>query len=139
MTQSMRYLYAAAAAIFVAGIAIQVFLAGMFLFADGTRETHVEFGYTLTLVPIVVLVLAAAARPGWRTFGLTALLLLVTWLQPILAYFQKDAPFIAALHPVNALLLFGLAILVARRAYALARGSAVDENAAVEQRATASM
>ncbi len=139
MTRTLRYLYAAAAVIFVVGVAIQVFLAGMFLFADGARATHVDFGYTLTLVPIVVLLLAVVARPGRRTLGLTALLLLVTWLQPILTWFREDVPFIAALHPVNALLLFGLGIVVARRAYALARGSAAVETAAVEQRATAGM
>jgi len=122
--QILRYLFAAACAIFVLGIATQVFLAGMFLFADGSRESHIDFGYTLTLVPIVLVLLALLARPGLRIVGLTVLLLALTWLQPILAWAREDVPFIAALHPVNAMLLFGLAILIARRAYAVARGSA---------------
>jgi len=121
--QLLRYLYAAAAALFVAAVAVQVFLAGLFLFADGSRETHIEFGYLLTLVPIVVLALAAAARPGWGTFGLTALLLGATWTQAILPWFHGAAPFVAALHPVNALLIFGLGTLVTRRALALARAT----------------
>jgi hypothetical protein len=129
--QALRYLYAAVAVVFVVGVAIQVFLAGMFLFADGSRDTHIEFGYTLTLVPIVVVVLAALARPGWRHFGLAALLLVDTWLQPTLVYFQDSFPFVAALHPVNAMLLFGLGILVARRAIALARSTAANGAVAV--------
>ena len=96
----------------------------MFLFADGTRESHIEFGYTLTLVPIVLVLLALLARPGRRIVGLTVLLLASTWLQPILAWFREDMPFIAALHPVNAMLLFGLGLLITRRAVAVARGTA---------------
>lgn len=136
MTQALRYLYAASAAILAVGIAVQVFLAGMFLFADGSRETHIEFGYLLTLVPIVVVALAAAARPGWSTFGLTALLLGITWLQPILTYFREAAPFIAALHPVNALLVFGLSIVVTRRAVGLARETATMGAAETERAAS---
>lgn len=133
MTQAFRYLFAASAAILALGIAVQVFLAGMFLFADGSRETHIEFGYLLTLVPIVVVVLAAAARPGWRTFGLAVLLLGATWLQPILVYFREAAPFVSALHPVNALLIFGLGIVVTRRAVALARTAAPEPPTAAER------
>jgi len=133
LTQALRYLYAAAAVIFIVGVAVQVFLAGMFLFADGSRDTHIEFGYSLTLVPIVVVVLAGLARPGWRLFGLTVLLLVDTWLQPTLTYFRDAIPFVAALHPVNAMLLFGLGILVARRAISLARSTAANGAVAVPQ------
>jgi hypothetical protein len=121
MLRAFRYLFAFSAALFVAGVAAQVFLAGMFLFAGGSREDHIGFGYTLTLVPILVLLLAVAARPGRRTIGLTALLLAVTWLQPVVTYAREAAPFVAALHPVNAMLIFGLGIVVARRALAAAR------------------
>ena len=119
--RALRYLLAAAAAGFVVGVAAQVFLAGMFLFADGLRTTHVDFGYTLTLVPVAIVVLALLARAGRRTVWLSVGLLAVTWLQPTLVYFRSDVPAIAALHPVNAMVLFGIAVVVARRAVALAR------------------
>lgn len=119
--QIVRYAFAAAAALFVLAVAVQVFLAGMFLFADGSREAHIEWGYTVSLMPVVLVILAAAARPGWRLFGTTVALLLVTWLQSILAALRDVAPVVAALHPVNAMLIFGLGVLVTRRAIALAR------------------
>jgi Family of unknown function (DUF6220) len=129
----LRYIYAAASALFVLAVAVQVFLAGMFLFADGSREAHVEWGYTISLMPVVLIVLAAAARPGWRLFGMTAALLLVTWLQSILAALKTIAPVVAALHPVNAMLIFGLGVLVTRRAIGLARTPEADSASAAER------
>lgn len=131
--QILRYVFAIASGLFVLAVAVQVFLAGMFLFADGSREAHVEWGYTIALMPLVLIVLAAAARPGWRLFGMTVALLLVTWLQVILAELQGVAPFIAALHPVNAMLVFGLGVLVTRRAIALARAPEADSASAAER------
>ena len=122
--QAIRYISAFVAVGFVLGIAAQVFLAGMFLFADGLRATHVDFGYALTLVPVAIVALALAARAGRRTIGLSVALLLVAWLQPTLVYFRSDVPIIAALHPVNALVLFGMGVVVARRAVGLARATA---------------
>jgi hypothetical protein len=121
--RALRYLFATATLGFVLGVAVQVFLAGMFLFAGGLRATHIDFGYTLTLVPPAILLLAFLARAGRRTIGLSVALLAVTWLQPTLVYFRNDMPIIAALHPVNAMVLFGLGVIVARRAVALARAS----------------
>jgi hypothetical protein len=128
----LRYIYAAASALFVLAVAVQVFLAGMFLFADGSREAHIEWGYTISLMPVVLIVLAAAARPGWRLFGMTVALLLVTWLQSILAALKTVAPVVAALHPVNAMLIFGLGVLVTRRAIGLARTPEADSASASE-------
>lgn len=131
--QILRYTFAVAAALFVLAIAVQVFLAGMFLFADGSRETHVEFGYTIALAPLILVLLAGVARVGWRLFGLTVGLLALTWLQASLPALGELASWVAALHPVNALFVFGLSVLVTRRAYALARRGTAHQEIAAER------
>jgi len=119
--QILRYVFAASAVLFVAGVVYQVFLAGMFLFAGGTRTSHIDFGYLLELVPLIVLVLAFAARAGRRLTVLSGLLAVDVIVQASLPYFKDSAAVVAALHPVNALLVLWLSVTLAREAIALAR------------------
>lgn len=119
-----RYLFAAIAFLFVVGVVVQVFLAGVGLFGAGDMAGHVDFGYLLSVVPLLLLLLAWPARAGRRTAALCAALLVATQVQTFLPLLRGDAPLVAALHPVNALLLFGLGLMVARRGLALARMSA---------------
>ena len=64
--------------------------------------------------------LALVRRRGGRLVGLTAVLVLITFLQPILVYARDDIPVIAALHPLNAPAITVLGLVIARRATALA-------------------
>jgi hypothetical protein len=107
--------------LFVALVIVQVFWAGSALFAGGDFALHRDFGYMVSLVPLLILVAALPARAGRRMLGLAGLLFVVTLVQTILPILRDDAPFLAALHPVNALLVFWLGLAVARRATALAR------------------
>ena len=121
MVRAARYAYFALAWAFVVGVVLQVFFIGLGLFA-GTefREVHAYFGWTiLHLSPLLILVATPLARAG-RTRILQAVGLAVTvWIVPILAVVRADAPVVAALHPVGALLAFWLAIVVARGATGL--------------------
>ena len=121
--QIWRYLFAASAVVFAAAVVVQVFLAGWGIVNLGGQgmQTHIDFGYTLSLVPIVPLVLSWPARAGRQTIVLCAVLLVLTFVQTLLPLARDDVPFISALHPVNAFIVLGLAIAVARRAVALAR------------------
>jgi hypothetical protein len=121
--QIWRYLFAAVAVLFVVGVVVQVFLAGVGLFGAGDMAGHVDFGYVLSVVPLLPLLLAWPARAGGRTAALCAGLLVATQVQTFLPLLRDDAPLVAALHPVNALLMFGLGLMVARRGLALARMS----------------
>lgn len=121
--QILRYVFAASAVIFVAGVVFQVFLAGMFLFAGGKPSTHVDFGYLLELVPLVILVLAFAARSGRRLTTLSGLLFIDVIVQASLPYFKDSVAIVAALHPVNALLVLYLSVTLAREAVAFARSA----------------
>jgi putative tricarboxylic transport membrane protein len=112
-----RKAYLVAAWLFVAAVISQVFLAGLSLFASAANwDTHKEFGYSLGFLALLLVVLAFAGRIP-RTIGRwLALLLAVYAIQTILPNLRRDAPWIAALHPVNALAIFWIALTHARRA-----------------------
>ena len=118
--RAARLVYAGLAWIFVAVIIVQVFLIGVGLFGDASfRKTHIDFGYTAAgLAALALLIAAIVARPGRRAIGLAVLVFVLYVVQTILPAFKTDYPVIAALHPVNALLLFALAVFVARSATA---------------------
>jgi mercuric ion transport protein len=117
----LRRVHAAVAIVFVVAIIVQVFLAGAAianLGGSGNFETHIEFGYTwIGLAALALLVTALAARRPRREVGIALALLLLYIVQTILPGFRASASWVAALHPVNALLLFALASWYARRAW----------------------
>ena len=119
--QTWRYLFAAAAVIFLAGVVVQVYLAGLALFGSGGFENHRTVGYWLSLAPIIPLLLAWPAKAGQRTVILTAALLIAAFVQSLLPILRDSVSVIAALHPLNAIVVFGLSVAVARRAVQLAR------------------
>lgn len=110
---TMRLVHALAAVVFVVAIMFQVFLAGaamLQLGGNGDFRTHVDFGYSaIGLIALLVVVTAALAKVGRRRIGISALLLVLYIVQTMLPLAKKDIPAIAALHPVNALILFALA------------------------------
>lgn len=121
MVRGARYLYAALAWAFVAGVILQVFFIGLGLFVG--RENlalHVNFGWLLHLGPLPILLAAAFARAGRRRILQTTALAVLVFFVPILAVLRTDAPLAAAFHPVGALLAFWLATVVARGATNLA-------------------
>lgn len=122
--RSLRYAFLALAVLFVAGVAYQVFLAGMAVFGAGQWANHVDFGYLVTLVPVLLIVAAWLARAGRQTVWLTVGTLVVAQVQTFLPWFRDDVPWISALHPVNAMVIFGLGVVTARRAWWLARSAA---------------
>jgi hypothetical protein len=116
-----RWLFAAAAVAYAAGIAIQVLLAGAALFEMIDFVPHYQLGWGLSSAPLLLIPPAILARAGRGTILLTVALAFDAVLQPELAAARDTMPVVAAVHPLNAMLLFSLAVLVARRAVALAR------------------
>jgi Family of unknown function (DUF6220) len=119
--QVARTAFAVVAWLFVAVVTLQVFFAGLGLFGSEGMDLHIGFGYLVPLVALAVPIAALAARAGARTTWLSGGLVLLTFVQTSLPYFRGDLPAIAALHPVNALLIFWIGLAIARRAAALAR------------------
>jgi len=108
--------------IYVAGILFQVFLAGVGLFgAAKDFEPHAGLGWILHLVPVLLLIVAAVARVGPTLLWWTTALLVVQFVQPILATLRNDVPLVAAFHPVLALVIFWLAVTIGFKAWRLVR------------------
>jgi hypothetical protein len=118
--QIARTVLAVLAWLFVALVVLQVFYAGVGLLGGGSMTQHRDFGYVISAVPLLVLLSAVVARAG-RLVWMSAGLLVLAQVQTILPWFAESAPVVAALHPVNALVLFGLGLAIAQGATALAR------------------
>lgn len=117
MVAAARYAYLVLAWAFVAGVVVQVFFIGLALFAGSENiELHVTLGWILHLIPLLILAAAALARAGRRRILEATALAAVVFAVPILATLRQDAPVVAALHPVGAIIAFWLAIIVARGA-----------------------
>lgn len=116
---ALERIHAAAAWLFVAAIVVQVFLAGAALAnlgGSGNFDTHISFGYTgIGIAAALLVVTALVARRPRRDVGIAVALLLLYVVQTILPSFRASASWIAALHPLNAAVLFALAVWYARR------------------------
>ena len=122
MRRFFRYALLVIAGIFLAAIVVQVFFAGLMLFGqEGGTGLHVNTGYILGTAGALFVVVPALARAGRTAIVLGIVLAVVTFFQGSLALARDTSPFIAALHPVNALLIFTLALVLSRRALALVR------------------
>jgi putative tricarboxylic transport membrane protein len=124
MVSGARYLYAAMVWAYLVGILVQVFLIGFALFsAAHDFQPHIGLGWLLHLVPILLLVVGAIARVGSRLLWWNTALLVVQFIQPILATMRNDQPVVAAFHPVLALIIFWLAFTLGLMAWRLARAT----------------
>src|SRR5258707_9383075 len=94
-------LHAAAAALFVVAILVQVFLAGAALAnlgGSGDFSTHTEFGYTgIGVAWLILLVTTLVARRPRSEVGITLVILVLYIVQTILPSFKSSAPVVAAL------------------------------------------
>ena len=116
----LRRAYVLAATAGALLILLQVFLAGAGVFAGPSYwPMHRLFGMILTLVPLVLVALAFAARVPRRFAWLGGLLFVLVGLQPALTSLadQLHAPLLAALHPVNAVVIFALTALLSLLAW----------------------
>lgn len=108
-----RRVYAVLAWVFVAGIVVQVFLAGLAIFdSPAYWAWHVRFIQALEAVPLAMVILSFTGRMTRQQRLLTAIaFLLVTVQHGALALGQAlDLPFVSAIHTANALAIFGLAV-----------------------------
>lgn len=118
-TYRIRRVHQALAWLFVVSVLVQVLLIGLHLFAGASVTPHRFFGgIVVGILAILVAVTAGAARLPNGGVSRAGLLLLLVFVQVILPAFHRTSPVIAALHPVNALLIFWLGIIVARNASA---------------------
>jgi hypothetical protein len=118
LSTTLRWAYLVLAWLYVAAIVVQVLLIGLNLFAgEPTRETHIGFGHMIGLLPILMLIIAFAGRmPGPAKWLAGAQLGLFVLQAEVFAAIRGILPVLAAFHPVLAMIVFAVAVYVARRA-----------------------
>ncbi len=123
MVKSMRIIYLIIAWLFPVAILVQVFFAGLSLFTGQSYwDAHITFGHTIGILPILLVILGYLGRLPRRTIILTWLALGIYLVQAeVFAAIRDNAPFLAAFHPVLALVLFALALINAMRARTVVR------------------
>jgi len=94
---------------------LQFFLAGLGIFGAESFDAHESVGYALHGITLLVFLAALAGPRTGRDMGMGLVLLLIATLQVYLPELRDDAPGIAALHPVVALLILGLASHIGSR------------------------
>ena len=125
--QTWRTLLAASAVITMVAIALQFLFIGLALTelgGNGDSSLHVNFGYLLPIFPLATLILCWPARSGRTLAILTAVLFVDSFVQGVLPLLRPA--FLAALHPVNALVIAALAAVVIRQSMSLARASSAS-------------
>jgi hypothetical protein len=126
MTRIFRPTWAILTWLVVLMIPVQFYLAGQGAFAfheatassrDDAWAAHAAFGSLIGLVVILVLLTGLAARLPRRLLGMTGLLFVLMLVQVALAGFGDSAStrWLASVHPVNALLVTGVAVSLAIR------------------------
>jgi|RhiMetStandDraft_4_1073278.scaffolds.fasta_scaffold16448_3 hypothetical protein len=135
-TYRIRRIHQALAHLFVVSVLVQVLLIGLYLFAGASLTPHRAFGgIVVGILAILVTVTAGAAHlpnGGGSRAGLLLLLVVVQVFLPAM----KGV--FAALHPVNALLIFGLGLVVARNATAALEAPADEAGVAARSEAPVS-
>jgi hypothetical protein len=114
--RAARVAYLVLAWALVVGLVVQVFLIGMGLFSDPSwRQSHKLMGYALHFAPLLVLGAAWFAKAGRSHWQWALALAVVGLIAPVLP--ALGMPVVAALHPVGAVIEFGLALVVAWKAW----------------------
>jgi len=111
-------IYTALAVVFLLSVVVQVFLAGAGIFASASwLGSHGIFGHVLPVIPLLMVILGLVGRLPRPINWLTVLLLVLVYIQPWFIYLARDigTPLLAALHPVNALAIFTLALYLLYR------------------------
>lgn len=113
LTYRLRQLQLALAVLFVAMIGLQVFFAGLgVLVSPRYFAWHVSLGHLFSLPIFGLFLLGILGRSGWTSLGLSAALFFLYGLQ--YAFLEGTEGFVRAFHALNALVLFWLALSLAR-------------------------
>ncbi|TMD64636.1 MAG: hypothetical protein E6I91_10870 [Chloroflexi bacterium] len=105
-------LYLALASLMLLGIFLQGFLIGAFLFGGAVwgRDAHSLLGLVLLALSLLLALVGLLAQVPGRMKVWGFLLFVLVLIQIVLGSISGNAPLLAALHPANAMLLFGLSL-----------------------------
>jgi len=114
---------------FLVGLFAQLLFIGFGVFPRSGDASpfalHRTWGFILGDLAVLLFLSAVAARADGKTVLFALTVGLLTFLaQPLLVSARHRAPVVAALHPVNALIIFWLTLVLIRRSTALVASSA---------------
>lgn len=134
MTQVSRIVYLIFSSLFLIGVTLQVFLAGMVVVALQTGwGNHRDLGHALALPLLIMLVTAYFGRLPSKMKWITWMLLVVYIIQAdVIIFMRTSMPFVSAFHPVLALVDFGLGAFLVYQAWNLAREATEERRAPTE-------
>jgi hypothetical protein len=115
MRKALSIAYSGLGWLIVALGVLQFFLAGLGIFGAESFDAHESVGYTLHGLTLLVFLFAILGPRTGRDIGMGFVLAALTTLQISLPGLRADAPWLAAFHPVLALLVLGLAAHIGRR------------------------
>ena len=115
MRKALTSAYSGLAYVALALGVLQFFLAGLGIFGASSFSAHEGVGYLFHAIAVLVFVLAAVGPRTGRDIGMGALFAVLATVQVYLPELRGDAPEIAAIHPLLALFLLGLAAHIGGR------------------------
>ncbi|WP_211246725.1 DUF6220 domain-containing protein [Cohnella pontilimi] len=123
-----RIVFTWLARLFAVCIMIQVFLAGLALFWDSARwASHTGFAKFLMIPPILLLITSLVARLPLslrlRSAGLIGMIALMF----VTAKLSSNIGYLAALHPVIAMIMLGQTLSIARMSHALQNSNNIPD------------
>ena len=118
-------LYLVLASLTLVGIFLQGFLIGAFLFGGATwgRDAHSIVGLALLVLSLLLALVGLLAQVPGRTKVWGFLLFVLMIIQFVLPSTSETIPLLAALHPANAMVLFGLNLFLIVRIRQLMRAN----------------
>jgi hypothetical protein len=117
MNQVARQVHAGVAWLLVGSIVVQVWLAGAAipqLGGNGSFEAHRNLGYLIGLITLVLFLTALPSGLGRRRILQSLGILALYVVQSSLPYMDPELSAVAALHPVNAVVMFVVSLVYAR-------------------------
>lgn len=123
MISISRIIYLLAVSLFLVGVALQVFLAGMVVVALQIGwSNHRDLGHALAFPLIVMLISAYLGRlPGSMKWINWVLFLVYIIQADVLIFMRASLPVVSAFHPVLALVDCVLAVILVYQAWGLVR------------------
>lgn len=101
--------------LFLIGVGVQFLLAGLGALGGESIEAHRGFGFSvLHLIPILMIVVSAIGKMGKKTIGMSVILFVLVFIQPMFADPELDPMWLRSLHVLNAFVITVLSIHIAQ-------------------------